>query len=53
MHNLVLFYVNRSIRDQSQINVNLVSALNELTRTVQAQQDEIEQLRAEVRRHSE
>jgi hypothetical protein len=50
MHNLVLFYVNRSVRDQSQLNVNLVSALNELTRVVQAQQAEIESLRAELHR---
>lgn len=50
MHNLILFYVNRSVADQNQLNVNLVSALNELTRVVQAQRAEIENLRAEIRR---
>jgi hypothetical protein len=50
MHNLVLFYVNRSVADQNKLNVNLVSALNELTRVVQAQRAEIESLRAEIRR---
>jgi hypothetical protein len=50
MHNLVLFYVNRAVADQNQLNVNLVSALNELTRVVQAQRAEIESLRAEIRR---
>jgi hypothetical protein len=53
MHNLVLFYVNRAVRDQNRLNVNLISALNELTRVVQAQQAEIESLRAEIRRRVE
>lgn len=53
MHNLVLFYVNRAVRDQNQLNVNLISALNEMTRVVQAQQAEIDTLRAEIRRLSE
>lgn len=50
MHNLVLFYVNRSVRDQNHLNVNLISTLNELTRVVQEQRVQIEALRAEIRR---
>ncbi len=50
VHSLVLFYVNRSVRDQNGLNVNLISALNELTRVVQEQADEIDALRAELRR---
>lgn len=53
MHNLVLFYVNRSVRDQNQLNVNLISVLNEMTRVIQEQQAEIEALGAEVRRLAE
>lgn len=53
MHNLVLFYVNRSVRDQNRLNVNLISSLNEMTRVIQDQQAEIEALRAEVRRLAE
>jgi hypothetical protein len=50
MHNLVLFYVNRSVADQNRLNVNLVSTLNEMTRVIQAQRAEIETLKAEIRR---
>ena len=50
VHSLVLFYVNRAVRDQSRLNVDLISALNELTRAVQEQQVEIDTLRAETRR---
>lgn len=50
VHNLVLFYVNRSVQDQNRLNVDLISALNELTRVVQAQQAEIDSLRAELSR---
>lgn len=50
MHNLVLFYVNRSVREQNRINANLVSTLNEMARVVQQQQDEIDALRAEIQR---
>jgi hypothetical protein len=53
MHNLVLFYVNRSVRDQNQLNVNLISTLNELTRVVQKQRAELESLRDELRRFKE
>lgn len=50
MHNLVLFYVNKSVREQNRVNANLVSTLNELTRVIQDQQAEIDALRAELRR---
>lgn len=50
MHNLVLFYVNRSVREQNQLNLNLISVLNEMVRTIQTQQAEIDALRGEVRR---
>lgn len=50
MHNLVLFYVNKSVREQSRTNANLVSTLNELTRVIQDQQAEIDALRAEIQR---
>lgn len=50
VHSLVLFYVNRAVRDQSRLNVELISVLNELTRVVQDQQAEIDALRAEARR---
>lgn len=53
MHNLVLFYVNRSVSDQNRLNVNLISTLNELTRVVQKQRAELEALREEVRRLKE
>lgn len=49
-HNLVLFYVNKSVREQSQVNANLVSTLNELTRVIQEQQEEIDALRADIQR---
>lgn len=50
VHNLVLFYVNRSVQEQNRLNIDLISTLNELTRVVQEQQAELEALRAEVRR---
>jgi hypothetical protein len=50
MHELVLFYVNRSVSDQNQLNINLISILNELTRVSQAQQIELDALRAELQR---
>lgn len=53
VHNLVLFYVNRAVRDQNALNVNLISALNEMTRVIQEQQAEIEELRAVIRRSRE
>jgi hypothetical protein len=50
MHNLILFYVNKSVRDQNRVNASLISTLNELTRVIQDQQAEIDALRDEVRR---
>lgn len=50
VHNLVLFYVNRSVQEQNRLNIDLISTMNELTRVVQEQQAELEALRAEVRR---
>ncbi len=50
VHSLVLFYVNRAVRDQSRLNVELISALNEMTRALQEQQAEIDALRAGARR---
>lgn len=50
MHNLVLFYVNRSVSDQARLNVNLISVMNEMTRALQDQQARIETLQDEVRR---
>lgn len=52
-HAAILFYVNRAARRQTQLDNHLISTLNELTRTVAAQQAEIEALRAEVRRLQE
>lgn len=43
-HHLILFYVNRSQAYNSRANYHLVSVLNELTRLIQAQQQEIERL---------
>lgn len=50
MHNLILFYVNRMAGDQNRLNIDLISALNELTREIQAQQAEIDRLRTELQR---
>ena len=48
-HELILFYVNRAVRQQILLNNELISTLNELTYTVEAQQEEIERLQAELR----
>lgn len=50
MHNLILFYVNKSVGEQNRVNTNLVSTLNEMTRVIQDQQAEIEALRGEIHR---
>lgn len=47
-HQLVLFYVNKSVSEQNKLNVNVISTLNELTRVTQLQQAEINKLRAEL-----
>lgn len=59
MHNLVLFYVNRSVAHQTRVNRHLVSVLNRLAalsqeqqRTILALQAEIETLRAQKERQA-
>lgn len=47
-HQLVLYYVNRSIEHQVAVNRQLVSIVNLLTSAVQEQQREIEALRREL-----
>jgi hypothetical protein len=47
-HNLVLFYVNRSLRYTTNEQQEVTHVLNELTRLSQAQQMEIEQLKTEL-----
>jgi len=49
MHNLILFYVNQMAGDQNRLNIDLISTLNELTREIQAQQAEIDRLRAQLK----
>lgn len=48
LHRIILFYVNRSIAHQVNVNRHLVSVLNQLTAQSQAQQRRIEALEAEV-----
>lgn len=47
-HNLILFYVNRSLAHQISVNRHLVQTLNELTRQNEAQQRAILALQAQV-----
>ena len=47
-HDLVLFYVNRTIAHNTTFHNHLINILNEQTRLLQQQQAEIEQLRLEV-----
>lgn len=47
-HELVMFYVNHALQDESKLDSHIVSTLNEMTRVIQAQQEEIENLKAEV-----
>ena len=47
-HQLVLFYVNRAVAQQTGVNRHLVSALNRMTVLVEQQQRTIDQLQAEV-----
>jgi hypothetical protein len=48
VHNLVLFYVNRSLAHQTNVNRHLISVLNRLTLLSQEQQRIIAILQAEV-----
>lgn len=45
-HALVLFYVNRAVAEHTRAHNHTLSVLNELTRIADAQQAEIERLRA-------
>lgn len=47
-HQLVLYYVNRSIQHQISVNRQLVSIVNLLTSSMEKQQREIEALRREL-----
>ena len=47
-HNLVLFYVNRALAHQTDVNRQLVSVLNRMTVTLETQQRTLDQLRKEV-----
>jgi hypothetical protein len=47
-HQLVLFYVNRAVAQQTGVNRHLVSALNRLTALVEEQQRTIDRLQAEI-----
>lgn len=54
-HNLVLFYVNRSLEHQTEVNRRLISVLNQLTAANQEQQrsiltlqEQIDQLRSQL-----
>lgn len=47
-HQLVLFYVNRSVAHQTNVNRHLVSVNNELTRLLQEQQRRLDRLEEEV-----
>lgn len=48
VHNLVLFYVNRSVTHQVTMNRYLVSVLNRMTIQNEQQQREIERLKSEL-----
>ena len=47
-HQLVLFYVNRLVAHQTNVDRHLVSVANELTREIQEQQEQIRALQEEV-----
>ena len=48
-HNLVLFYVNRAVRHEVDVNRHLISVLNSLAIANQVQQEEIDALKSEVK----
>ena len=50
-HNLVLFYVNRAVAHQTDVNRQLVSVLNRMTVVLEAQQRMITQLQNELDAH--
>ena len=45
----MLFDINRAVKDERELYDHIVSTLNEMTRVIQKQQEEIEKLKAEVR----
>lgn len=47
-HELVLFYVNRAASHQTKVDNHIISTLNELTRVIQTQQEEIDRLQGEI-----
>jgi hypothetical protein len=49
LHELVLFYVNRLVRDQTQRDTHLFNVVNELTRLTIQQEQELARLRDELR----
>jgi hypothetical protein len=53
IHELVLFYVNRAVIDEKKLDKSIVCTLNELTRVIQEQQEEIDKLKAERRSFEE
>ena len=48
-HNLVIFYLGKLIRQQVAVNRHLVSTLNRMAAESQAQQAELEAVRAEIK----
>lgn len=53
VHELILFYVNRFVGYESKMNSHIISSINELTRIVQVQQEEIQSLRDELHAQKE
>lgn len=47
-HQLILFYVNRTLAHETAVNTHTLNALNELTRLAQSQQEEINRLQKEL-----
>ncbi len=47
-HQLVLFYLNRALQDEHALDNHMVSTLNEMTRVIQQQQQEIEELKTRI-----
>lgn len=47
-HELALFYVNRSVTEQTAMNRHLIGALNALAALAQAQQRQLDHMRAEL-----
>jgi hypothetical protein len=48
-HELILFYVNRFVAQETKMDNHLISSINELTRVIQLQQEEIDSLQDEVK----